>query len=161
MREFNNYLKIILKHEGGYSNDPSDLGGETKYGICKRQYPDLDIKNLTIEEASKIYYTDYWLKLNLDGIYDEDLKLQIFDMGVNAGIKTAVKLLQHIIEVTEDGIVGPITISKINSNYIDIVERYENARIDYYNHLVEKNPKLKVFIKGWISRVDSTKFEDE
>jgi lysozyme family protein len=81
-------------------------------------------------------------------------------MGVNASIKTAVKLLQHIIEVTEDGIVGPITISKINSNYIDIVERYENARIDYYNHLVEKNPKLKVFIKGWISRVNTTKFEE-
>ena len=159
MREFNDYLKVILRHEGGYVNNPSDPGGETKYGICKRQYPDLDIKNLTIEEASKIYYTDYWLKLNLDGIDDEDLKLQMFDMGVNAGIKTAIKLLQHILEVIEDGIIGPITISKTNSE--NITDEYKNTRINYYNKLVENNPKLKVFIKGWISRVNSTKFEDE
>lgn len=158
MREFKDYLEVILRHEGGYVNHPSDPGGETKYGICKRSYPNLDIKNLTIEQASNIYYNDYWLKLNIDEIYDEDLKLQLFDMGVNAGIKTAIKLLQHIIEVTEDGIVGPITIKKINSNYIDIVERYENARIEYYNHLVEKNPALQVFIKGWLNRVNTTKF---
>lgn len=164
MKSFNDYLQVILKHEGGYVDNPSDPGGETKYGISKRSYPGLDIKNLTIEDASSIYYNDYWLKLNIDGINNEDLKLQLFDMVVNAGIKTSIKLLQHILGVIEDGVVGPVTIDKIclyHLNRGDIVEDYKTARINYYNKLVEKNPKLKVFIKGWINRVASTKFENE
>ena len=44
---FNKIIEVVIKHEGGYVNDPNDLGGETKYGITKRFYPDVDIKNLT------------------------------------------------------------------------------------------------------------------
>ena len=44
---FNKIIEKVLEHEGGYVNDPTDLGGETKYGITKRFYPDVDIKNLT------------------------------------------------------------------------------------------------------------------
>ena len=50
---FNNIIEVVLKHEGGYVNDPKDLGGETKYGITKRFYPDVDIKNLTKEKAKE------------------------------------------------------------------------------------------------------------
>jgi hypothetical protein len=57
---FEEIIEIVLEHEGGYVNDPDDAGGETKYGIAKRWYPDVDIKNLTKEQAKKIYHTDYW-----------------------------------------------------------------------------------------------------
>ena len=57
---FNKIIEKVLEHEGGYVNDPKDLGGETKYGITKRFYPDVDIKNLTKEQAKTIYHTDYW-----------------------------------------------------------------------------------------------------
>ena len=50
---FNNIIEVVLQHEGGYVNDPNDLGGETKYGITKRFYPDVDIKNLTKEAPIK------------------------------------------------------------------------------------------------------------
>ena len=53
--EFSDAVKIVLKHEGGYVDDPVDPGGETKYGISKKAYPFLDIKNLTIKQASDIY----------------------------------------------------------------------------------------------------------
>ena len=54
MKDFNEIIEKVLEHEGGYVNDPKDLGGETKYGITKRFYPDIDIKNLTIEQAKDI-----------------------------------------------------------------------------------------------------------
>ena len=60
MKNFNEIIEQVLEHEGGYVNDPKDLGGETKYGITKRFYPDVDIKNLTVEQAKEIYKKDYW-----------------------------------------------------------------------------------------------------
>ena len=48
---FDQVIDRVLAHEGGYVNDPDDPGGETKYGISKKAYPKIDIKNLTKEEA--------------------------------------------------------------------------------------------------------------
>lgn len=63
MAQDNNFtesMKFILKWEGGYVNHPKDPGGETKYGISKRAHPDLDIANLTVEQALDIYFREYW-----------------------------------------------------------------------------------------------------
>ena len=57
---FNDIIEHVLNHEGGYVDDPSDLGGETNFGIAKRFYPNVDIKNLTRDEAKNIYFEDYW-----------------------------------------------------------------------------------------------------
>ena len=57
---FESIVQVVLKHEGGYVNDPDDSGGETNFGISKRAFPDLDIKNLTKEDAVKIYHDKYW-----------------------------------------------------------------------------------------------------
>ena len=62
LTKFEDIIEITLHHEGGYVNDPDDLGGETNFGIAKRFYPDVDIKNLTKDEASDIYRRDYWDK---------------------------------------------------------------------------------------------------
>ena len=58
---FEEAFQILMDHEGGYANAKYDRGGETKYGISKRQYPDLDIENLTLEQARSIYFKDYWI----------------------------------------------------------------------------------------------------
>ena len=47
MKSYEEIIEQVLHHEGGYVNDPTDLGGETNFGITKRFYPDVDIKNLT------------------------------------------------------------------------------------------------------------------
>ena len=80
LTKFDDIIDVVLEHEGGYVNDPNDLGGETKYGITKRFYPDVDIKNLTEDEARKIYYDDYWVKNKVPQLpdnlkYDQDKKL--------------------------------------------------------------------------------------
>ena len=93
---FDEIIEVTLHHEGGYVHDPTDLGGETNYGIAKRFYPDVDIKNLTKEGAKEIYKKDYWDKNKVDDLTPE-LKHIFFDMCVNQGRGTAVKILQRAI----------------------------------------------------------------
>ncbi|NOQ51729.1 MAG: secretion activating protein, partial [Desulfuromonadaceae bacterium] len=109
-------------HEGGYVNDPHDRGGETKYGISKKAYPDIDIAALTFLDAQEIYRRDYWQPLHLDDISDQALAEQIFDTAINCGQRTAGRLLQdadnlisHGADLKTDGIIGPLTTHYINS----------------------------------------------
>ena len=83
-KTFEDALKFVLKWEGGYSNDPNDPGGETKFGISKRSYPNLDIKNLTLKQAKEIYFQNYWLKAGCDKL-TSPLDIIVFDTAVNMG----------------------------------------------------------------------------
>ena len=110
-------IEIILKHEGGYVNDKDDPGGETKYGITKRFYPNIDIKYLTKKEAKQIYKDDYWDKNRVDEL-PEQLRYIFFDMCVNMGRGTAVKILQRSAvssgqKIAVDGGLGPMTLKAI------------------------------------------------
>ena len=75
-------------------------------GSAKKNYPHLDIKGLTKEDAIHIYFRDYWQPMNLSGIIDLSAVLEIFDMGVNAGIRTAIKMAQRLVGAYPDGKVG-------------------------------------------------------
>jgi len=91
-KDFEKALKFVLKWEGGYSNDPNDPGGETKYGISKRSYPHEDIKNMTLERAKEIYYQNYWLKAGCDGL-TFPFNIVVFDTAVNMGRSRAIKFI--------------------------------------------------------------------
>lgn len=91
-KDFNKALKFVLKWEGGYSNDPRDPGGETKYGISKRSYPNEDIKNMTLERAKEIYYQNYWLKAGCDDL-PYPFNIVVFDTAVNMGRSRAIKFI--------------------------------------------------------------------
>ena len=93
LTHFDEIIERVLEHEGGYVDDPNDLGGETNFGITKRFYPDVDIKNLTKEDAKQIYYDDYWLKNKVNKMPPE-LKYIYFDMCINMGKRTAIRILQ-------------------------------------------------------------------
>jgi len=77
-------FQIVIGVEGGYSNDPRDPGGETKFGISKRAYPNVDIPRLTLEQAQGIYRRDYWDACGCDTMSWERA-LCVFDMAVNQG----------------------------------------------------------------------------
>lgn len=174
MREFNDYFEVIIEHEGGLSDHPNDPGGLTKYGISllflkglNTQDGDIDhdgdidkddIKALTVEDSKKLYKKFFWDPLHLEGIELEELKLHLFDHGVNAGTRTAAKLLQRILKVADDGSIGSTTTKKTNEFEGDLVEEYKKARVNYYLDIIAKNSKLKVFQKGWLNRVETTKF---
>ena len=86
----------LIEREGGYVNDPDDSGGETKYGIAKRYYPDLDIYNLTKDQARQIYFDDYYVK-NKVAMLPDHLREIYFDMTVHMGYRCAVRILQQSI----------------------------------------------------------------
>jgi lysozyme family protein len=146
-------ISIILNNEGGYVNHPNDPGGETKYGISKRAFPHLDIKNLTKDQAIDIYHKKYWQPMNLDMIEEDELKLHLFDQGVNSGTKRAVKLLQKELSLVADGIIGNMTASAVNGKFTAF--DYKRVRKSFYIRLAEK-PKMGVFLKGWLYRVEHT-----
>jgi len=151
-------IPIILKNEGGYTNHPKDPGGETNMGIARKFYPDEDIKNMTKERATFLYYRDYWTPMNLEGIKDENLVLQVFDFGVNAGIRISIKLLQRIVGVGDDGVIGPITLWAVNNYGDTLYSRFIKRRKVFYMNLAAKKPDLETFLKGWLRRINKTKF---
>jgi lysozyme family protein len=155
---YKNAFALILKQEGGYVRDPNDRGGETKYGISKRSYPHLNIKNLSIEAAQKIYYLDFWLKQKCRQL-EEPLALKLFSFSVNMGNKQAALLLQKSLNILgnslkEDGIIGPKTLEaaqKAPKNLLDIFKVQAGC---FYKDLVSRDPSQARFLNGWLHRVD-------
>ncbi|MGD8172156.1 glycoside hydrolase family 108 protein [Vibrio sp. TRT 21S02] len=142
-----------LRDDGGYVNDPADTGGETKFGISKRAYPDVDIKNLTIDDAVAIYYKDYWLKAKCEE-WAGPISLIQFDSAVQHGPIKAIKLLQEISGVHDDGIVGPATRKAVQSHDVEYLSsRYLLRRGRYYARILKKNPSQGRFIEGWYNRL--------
>lgn len=153
MATFSKAITKVLKHEGGYMNDSFDYGGETNFGISKRAYPNLDIKNLTIEDAKAIYKRDYWDKIKGDQIECEELALNIFDMAVNAGVGTAVKLVQIVCKVGVDGVFGSKTLAAVNGIGRKLNDSYTLERVKHYVNICNRNQSQNKFLRGWLNRV--------
>lgn len=172
---FLKFIKIVLKFENGssacgYVNDPDDKGGETVSGICRKNYPNLKIwKSLdekdtlrkkqlykpSEKEWNEIYATyhkEYYRKIQGDYYNDENLALNVFDMAVNSGALNAIKMLQRLLHINVDGIVGKQTI-KTSNNKKGVCEAYRNERRNYYKTIARKGRNSK-FLKGWLKRVD-------
>lgn len=158
MSHFEKAIETVLKHEGGYVNDPADPGGETKFGISWRQYPNVDIKNLTREDAIEIYRRDYWKPYRFDEIDSQNVATKVFDLAVNMGHNRAFKVLQQALQAVKekvviDGVLGPRTLAAVNrvpGNELLPAIRSEAAC--YYRLLVAKRPDLVKFINGWMNR---------
>lgn len=157
-KNFDYAIQLVLKHEGGYVNDPHDPGGETKYGISKRSYPKVDIANLTVDQAKAIYKRDFWDPHFFDDIEDQKIATKIFDFTVNMGASRAIRIAQNALQsigkkVTVDGRMGPGTIRAINeSDSAALLKAIQDGAAAFYRSLVTKNKKLGKFLKGWLRR---------
>ncbi len=156
---FQQAILVVLRHEGGYVNNPKDPGGETKYGISKRTYPNLDIKNLTIDQATDIYYRDWWTHFTYNQITNSAVATKVFDTSVNLGASRCHKLLQRCLQVNgfanivDDGNLGPKTFAAVNAcDATVLLTAFRQAQANYYNALVAAHPEDQQFLKGWLSR---------
>jgi len=148
MTRFEKFIQVIFLNEGVLSDNVNDKGGLTKYGISQKAYPKLNIRALTKQQAQDIYKRDYYDACKAELIKDELLALHVFDMAVNAGVSRAAKLLQEVAGVAQDGIIGNITLNKVNSG--KYTDKYIVARICFY-HSIGTGSNAG-FFKGWINR---------
>ena len=152
-QEFFEIVNHTLEEEGGYVNDPTDKGGETNFGISKRAYPDVDIFNLSEDDAIDIYWDDYWVRGRCSKV-PKKLQAIYFDMCVNFGISGAIKVLQETsngkgADIEVDGKIGPNTIKAIQNLSL---ERVRAFRVLKFAKIVIANPKQMKFWYGWYRR---------
>ena len=168
--EFEYAVSFVLAHEGGYVNDKDDPGGETKYGISKKSFPKIDIKNLTLDGAISIYYKHYYEFLDslfdFSGFDDEKIgkifALLVFDSAVQHGRHRTIKFIQTAIklytDIIVDGVAGPITISKLDEVLNDVpFSSFASAllgiRLRFYTDIVRHRPRSRKYLAGWVNRV--------
>ena len=182
MATFNDAFDITMKHEGGYSNDPDDVGGETCRGISRRYNPswpgwviiDATKPNINFKDLDVLvrdFYKAYYWDINrLDEITNQDVANEIFDVGVNIGVVRAVKFLQKALnylnrnehsynDLVVDGKIGSATFKALkyilNHHDVDILLKIMNVLqgMHYLNYM-KKSPTQEKYARGWFSRVE-------
>jgi len=134
-----------LENEGGYINDPADPGGETNFGITKRSYPALDIKNLTKEGATAIYLKDFW---KFGGVNDQRVANKLFDSYVNLKHLAMLYAQQILFQaLTPDGIYGPETEDAVNrADSLAFLTAFRARLVKHYEDWVVAHPEEQ---KDW------------
>lgn len=161
-------LPFVLRWEGGYVNHPNDPGGATNKGVTQRVYDDWrkrqglaprDVRQLEEPEMHAIYEAGYWVPPRCD-LLQRKLDLVQFDTAVNMGPGRAVRFLQSALGCGVDGKFGPVTRAAAEACDLgSTIIAYCDRREDYYNGLARKNPKFKVFLKGWMNRLNALRNE--
>jgi len=171
MDAFEYAVNQTLSFEGIYSNNPDDRGGETKYGITKREFERAlekciisgvsDIKDLTVVQAKAIYKINYWFSIRLNEVDSYLIASEMFDTAVNMGTGTAVKIAQDALNflgenLEVDGKIGPNTIEAINK-WCKKDERALFVALNGEQYIRYKNNSQMMFHRGWTKRIQSYK----
>ena len=172
MADIKRLIPHILKWEGGFANDPADLGGATYRGITlatyeaycrKKGYPRPTVerlKNMPMEQWEDILKTMYWDKWKADAIRSQSVANMLVDWLWGSGIY-AIKIPQQMLGVSVDGIVGPKTIEAVNRrNPREFFDALKAERGAYYERICVSRPANRKFLKGWLNRLNSLKWED-
>lgn len=163
MANFEEALKFMLPHEGGYCDDADDSGGATNKGVtlsvAKRWGIESkeELRNISDELVAQIYKTDYWIH---DGFNSQRVATKVFDTGVNMGVRTSIKLLQRSLNnlgctpyLVTDGQLGPKTLSAINAaSEQALLQEYCQEMEEHYRDIVSLRPASGKFLKGWVKR---------
>ncbi len=156
---FERSLALVLLHEGGYTNHPSDPGGRTNLGVTQRVWEDYvghsvdeqAMRKLTKEMVAPLYRKQYW-----DVCHCDDLPAGVdylaFDFAVNAGAFRSIKTIQRALKITADGVIGPVTIKAIQDAE-DFINSFSAAKESFYRSLTN----FPTFGKGWLNRVAESK----
>ena len=158
---WDNCFQMVLKHEGGFVNNPKDPGGMTNLGVTKaaweaywkRTSSEAEMRSLTPNIVKPFYKSMYWDKIKGDQL-PAGVDYATYDFAVNSGVGRAAKYLQQIAGVTADGAIGPKSIEAIKAGDPgQTVDALCDMRLDFLKRL----PTFETFGKGWIRRVAEVK----
>lgn len=172
MKSIEQIIDELIEREGGYVNHPADRGGPTKYGITRavlaeyrgRPVTEDDVRNMQRMEAENIYRNKYLTSHQLHRITDPYLMVLAFDCAVLHGPQRAIRWMQKIAGVVDDGVLGPI--SEVAINTMDPVRMYQKLlarRFEFFGEIISHDPELKKaklagydlqaeFALGWLRR---------
>ena len=168
MAQIEKLLPFILKWEGGYVNDPFDLGGATNRGVTLDTWKRLgydknddevideeDMKLLTHQDFLSVLIV-YWNRWQADRIVSQSLANILVDWVWGSG-KYGITLPQKILGVKQDGIVGPVTLQALNSHpdFRQLFNEIKQERVAYIERICQARPANLRFRKGWLRRIDS------
>ena len=154
---FSQCFALVLKHEGGYVDNPADPGGATNLGCTKavweqyigRSVTKDDIKALTPNDVMPLYKAKYWDTIKGDDL-PEGVDYAVFDFAINSGPSRAAKALQSVLSVTVDGQIGSATLRALETaNPREVATAVCEARLAFLQSL----PTYGTFGKGWSRRV--------
>lgn len=163
-------LDDLIRREGGFVNHPADRGGPTKYGITQRTLSQWlgrpatveEVRTLDEETAREIYVRNYYSGPRIDTL-PEIVRAQVLDIGVNSGPRTAIQMLQQVLNLAgfacdTDGVLGPQTRRACESAVSTMGGFLANAlaerRVIFYEQLVARRPSQAVFLTGWKARAN-------
>lgn len=171
MANVSKLVPFILKWEGGFVNDPDDLGGATNKGITFATYkryrkkkgmpePTIeDLKGITDAEWTEILKTMYWDRWEADFINNQSIANILVDWFWCSGIH-GIKRPQKLLNVTVDGIVGEKTIAAVNAaDPKDLFEKIKQERFSFIDEICKARPANEKFSKGWLNRINDFTFE--
>ena len=172
MADVSKLLPIILQWEGGFVNDPLDRGGATNMGVTLQTWRscgydldgdgDIDKDDVKILEKSDVQIVlkkYYWNRWKADQIENQSVANILVDWVWASGA-WGIKIPQRLLELKQDGVVGPKTLEKVNSyNQEELFNLIKQARLDFVDGIVSRDPSQKRFEKGWKNRINYFQFE--
>jgi lysozyme family protein len=150
-------FQMVLKHEGGYVNNPKDPGGMTNLGVTKKVWEEFvghevdeaEMRALTPELVKPLYKKNYWDKIKGDDL-PSGVDYAVFDAAINSGPGRAAKWLQACVNVYADGVIGDKTKQAVrNKDPKELINDYCAYRLAYLKML----QTWQTFRKGWERRV--------
>ena len=172
-KRFQYAMKTVIKLEGGLSDNKADPGGVTRFGISLRYLKSIhldinhdgiesrdDIIQLTLTQADSIYYKNWYTRWHYDKINNQDILTDVLAFSINAGASECHKLIKRAInDITNDGIEVNGILDQKTIDMINLIEpvvfhaALQQEQEDFYRSIVKRNPQLKVFLKGWLHRI--------
>jgi lysozyme family protein len=156
MSQFEPAVEITLKREGGFVDNPDDKGGPTNMGITQEDMPGVNLKTLTVQQAT-FYYEDHFWSPVLELIQSQNVCNKIFDMGVVFGRETATRLAQVVLGLPAPyGVFGPETMSALNAHDpAAFLSAYKSRLEVHARWILTQDPTQEQFVNGWVNRINS------
>ena len=173
MADVKKLTPFLLKWEGGFVNDPADLGGATNMGVTIGTWRQVgydkdgdndidvdDLKSLSNDDVlNRVLKPHYWDRWRADEIKNQSVANILVDWVWGSGAH-GIKIPQKLLGVSVDGVVGPKTIAAINSkNPRELFDRIKMARFDFIEEICRKRPANNRFKRGWMNRINDLIFE--